>query len=361
MTNDPLQPEPFPTTAPRPESDAQDVTGVPGSVSRTGDAHQNPSDLAGWPAPADVDRAVAAWAPIQAPRDRIWLHVVLFLATLLTATLVGTDHYTSFLLDFRAHRITLPLTQWIVGGLWYSLTVLAILGCHEMGHYLACRKYGVNASLPYFIPAPLTLIGTFGAFIKIRQPIATKRQLFDIGIAGPLAGFVVALPALIIGIGLSHVARVPPNMEGLELGEPLLFKLVSWAWWGAIPEGYSLNLHPMALAAWFGLLATMLNLFPAGQFDGGHISYAVFGRRSRLITLATMAAAVSLTFVSLSWVVWAMLMAVMLFTFGPNHPPTLDEAIPLDRGRRWLAVLALVILVLCFTPAPIQPLDLIRR
>ena len=271
------------------------------------------------------------------------------------------DHYLGFLLDFHVRRIALSLPTWIGGGLWYSVSVLAILGCHEMGHYLACRRYGVNASLPYFIPAPYTLIGTFGAFIRIRQPIGTKRQLFDIGIAGPLAGFAVALPALIIGIGLSHVARVPPNMEGLELGEPLLFKLVSWAWWGAIPDGYSLNLHPMALAAWFGLLATMLNLFPAGQFDGGHISYAVFGRRSRVITLATLACAIALTFVSLSWVVWTVLMAAMLFAFGPNHPPTLDEADPLDPGRRWLAVLALAIFVLCFTPAPIQPLDLIRR
>jgi membrane-associated protease RseP (regulator of RpoE activity) len=117
----------------------------------------------------------------------------------------------------------------------------------------------------------------------------------------------------------------------------------------------------MALAAWFGLLATLLNLLPAGQLDGGHIAYAVFGRRSRQITLATLAGAVALTFVSLSWLVWTVLMAAMLFAFGPNHPPTLDEHVPLDPARRWLAVAALVIFVLCFTPAPIQPLDLIRR
>ena len=314
----------------------------------------------GWTPAREYEPAVTV-SPVGRKRDRVWLHLLLLLATLVTATLVGLDHYRGFLLDFRVRPISLPWPRALGGGLWYSLSVLAILGAHEMGHYLACRRYGVDASLPYFIPAPGTLIGTFGAFIKIREPIGTKRELFDIGIAGPLAGFAVAVPALVLGIGLSHVARVPPNMEGLELGEPLLFQLVSWLWWGPIPEGYSLNLHPMALAAWFGLLATLLNLLPAGQLDGGHIAYAVFGRRSRQITLATLAGAVALTFVSLSWLVWTVLMAAMLFAFGPNHPPTLDEHVPLDPARRWLAVAALVIFVLCFTPAPIQPLDLIRR
>jgi membrane-associated protease RseP (regulator of RpoE activity) len=287
--------------------------------------------------------------------------VLLLLGTLLAATYVGGWHYGGFLQDFRPRRIFLTPWQFWTRGLWYSATVLFILGAHEMGHYLACRRYRIDASLPFFLPAPGTLIGTFGAFIRIRQPIWSKRVLFDIGIAGPIAGFVVAVPALIIGLGLSRVARVPPNFVGLELGEPLLFRMVSWMLWGAVPEGYSLNLHPMALAAWFGLLATLLNLFPIGQLDGGHISYAVFGRRSRVITLGTLAAAIVLTFVSMSWFVWTILMAVMLFAFGPNHPPTLDEGVPLDPARRWLAVAALAIFVLCFTPAPIQPLDLIQR
>jgi len=299
--------------------------------------------------------------PVRRRRDRIWLHVLLLLATFATATYVGMEHYGGFLRDFRVRRLVLPWATWLAGGLWYSITVLAILGAHEMGHYLACRRYGVDASLPFFLPAPGTLIGTFGAFIKIRQPIRTKRELFDVGVAGPLAGFAVAVPALVIGLGLSRVARVPPNFVGLELGEPLVFQLVARVLWGAIPEGYSLNLHPMALAAWFGLLATLLNLFPIGQLDGGHIAYAVFGRRSRVITLGTLALAVALTFVSLSWLVWTILLMVMLFSFGPNHPPTLDEHVPLDPARRWLALAALAIFVLCFTPAPIQPLDLIRR
>src|SRR5438270_12993162 len=145
-------------------------------------------------------------------------------------------------------------------------------------------------------------------------------MLFDIGIAGPIAGFVVAVPALFIGIAMSHVARVPPNFIGLELGEPLLFKGASWLLWGAPPAGYSLNLHPIAFAAWFGLLATALNLFPIGQLDGGHITYAVLGRRSMYVTLTGVAIVIGLTTVTSSWVVFALLMVAMLVFFGPRHP-----------------------------------------
>jgi Zn-dependent protease len=360
LTHEPYPPG-FPSTDPHGVTgEPTPVAGALGSVSRTDTGDQTPPADSGWQPWGDDQRAVVL-RPVGRKKDRIWLHVLLLVLTLVTATSVGVDHYAGFLLDFRVRPLRLTWLQALTGALWYSLSVMAILGAHEMGHYLACRRYRVDATLPYFIPAPGTLIGTFGAFIRIRQPIYSKRQLFDIGIAGPLAGFVVALPALVIGLGLSHVARVPPNMQGLELGEPVLFKAVSWLWWGPIPEGYSLNLHPMALAAWFGLLATLLNLFPALQLDGGHISYAVFGRRSRYVTFATLAAAVVLTFVSLSWLVWTILIAGMLAVFGPDHPPTLDEGIPLDPNRRLLAVAALVILVLCFTPAPIQPLDLIRR
>jgi membrane-associated protease RseP (regulator of RpoE activity) len=239
--------------------------------------------------------------------------------------------------------------------------VLLILGSHELGHYLACRYYQVDASLPFFIPMPGVLTGTLGAFIRIREPIPTKRMLFDIGIAGPLAGFVFALPALFIGIALSPVVRVPENLVGFHLGEPLLFRIAAWLTWGSIADGYSLNLHPMALAAWFGLLATALNLFPIGQLDGGHISYAVLGRRSTTVTLASICVAIALTFFSMSWLVWTFLLVAMTLVMGPRHPRTIDEDIPLDRTRIWLAVLALVVFVLCFTPSPIEPTELLGR
>src|SRR6185295_13944371 len=136
---------------------------------------------------------------------------------------------------------------------------------------------------------------------------------------------VVAVPVLLVGIGLSHVVRIPPNFSGMELGEPLLFKLVTWLWWGTPAQGYSVNLHPMAFAAWFGLLATALNLFPIGQLDGGHISYAVLGRWSTAVTMGMVACLIGLTFVSASWVVWTFLVIAMLVVFGPRHPRTIDE------------------------------------
>jgi membrane-associated protease RseP (regulator of RpoE activity) len=290
-----------------------------------------------------------------------WRHIVLFLLTVVTTTVVaGANHFAGFVSDFGNRSMNLSGTALILNGLWYSVSILAILGAHEFGHYFACRYYGVDASLPYFLPAPLPLTGTLGAFIRIRQIIPTKRELFDIGIAGPIAGFIVAVPVLLVGMGLSRITPVPPGTRGLvELGEPLLFKAIAWLYWGTPPDGYSINMHPMAFAAWFGLLATALNLFPIGQLDGGHISYAVLGRRSTLVTLGTVCVLIGLTFVSTSWLVWTGLTVVMLLTFGPRHPRTIDEDVPLDRPRLWLALFALVMFVLCFTPAPIEPLDLV--
>jgi membrane-associated protease RseP (regulator of RpoE activity) len=304
------------------------------------------------------------WQPQPKFQDRVWLHALLLLLTVATTTLAGAEHYVAFLSDFVDRAINLPFATLLVHGLWYSSAILAILGCHEMGHYFACRYYDVDASLPFFLPIPITITGTLGAFIRIREPIPQKRMLFDIGIAGPIAGFLVAVPLLFIGIAMSHVVRLPDVMPpgSAELGEPLLFQFVEKLFWGRIPTGYSLNLHPMAFAAWFGLLATALNLFPIGQLDGGHISYAVLGRRwSSNVTLLAIAAAVGLAYFYISWRFWAGLMIVMLYAFGRHHPRVFDEEMPLDRTRLVLAGFALVMFVLCFTPAPIQPSDLIGR
>jgi len=210
---------------------------------------------------------------------------------------------------------------------------------------------------------PFLLTGTLGAFIRIRAPIPGKRALFDIGIAGPIAGFLVAVPVLLIGMHLSNVVQVPKNFSGevFELGEPLLFKAAEWLTFGHIPDGYSVNMHPMAFAAWFGMLATALNLFPIGQLDGGHISYAVLGRRSTTVTLMMVVCLIGLTFVSSSWIVWTVLTVGMLLVFGPRHPRTIDEEVPLDSTRLWLAAFALLMFILCFTPAPIQPSALVGR
>jgi membrane-associated protease RseP (regulator of RpoE activity) len=314
----------------------------------------------------DSDALVApefTWSPRRKFQDRLWVHALLLLMTAVTTTIAGANHYGGFISDFTENFPAISLTALLLHGLWYSGTILAILGCHELGHYVACRYYDVDASRPFFLPMPFLFTGTLGAFIRIREPIPSKRMLFDIGIAGPIAGFLIAVPALFIGLRLSHVValplRLPPGT--MDLGEPLLFKLASRLIWGAQPDGVSLNLHPMAFAAWFGLLATALNLFPIGQLDGGHISYAVLGHRSTYVTVAMIGVALGLARFSSSWIVWTGLMVVMLVTFGWRHPRTPDEHVPLNRTRVALALVALAMFIVCFTSAPIQPADLIRR
>jgi membrane-associated protease RseP (regulator of RpoE activity) len=301
--------------------------------------------------------------PYRVRREPVWRYVFLFALTVLSTTQAGGLHYASFTTAFSEQIPRFPLTTLLLHGLWYSLSILAILGCHELGHYFACLYYRVDASRPYFLPMPFLLTGTLGAFIRIRAPIPGKRALFDIGIAGPIAGFLVAVPVLLIGMHMSNVVKVPADFRGevFELGEPLLFKAAEWLTFGSIPDGYSVNMHPMAFAAWFGMLATALNLFPIGQLDGGHISYAVFGRRSTAVTMIMVPCLIGLSFVSTSWVVWTVLTVGMLLLFGPRHPRVVDEEIPLDRSRLWLAAFALLMFVLCFTPAPIQPAALVGR
>ncbi|MGH9384188.1 MAG: site-2 protease family protein [Vicinamibacterales bacterium] len=326
-----------------------------------------PSPSGPWPPLPAPDEVPPALIPVEPRRERLGFHLGLLGLTLISTTVVGGYHYVGYTADFTSltdlpdggrefFGSLLSSPSFYLHGLWYSLTVLAILGCHEMGHYVACLRYGVDVSLPYFLPAPLPLTGTLGAFIRIRSRIPTKVALFDIGIAGPIAGFLVAVPALFLGLSLSRMVKLPEDpSELMELGEPLLFRFASWIVWGEVPEGYSINMHPMAFAAWFGLLATALNLFPVGQLDGGHLAYAVLGRRSTTVTLLMVVVAIGLTFVSSSWIAWTVLLIVMLVTIGPRHPRTLDDEIPLDRSRLVLAAIAMVMLVICFTPAPIEP------
>jgi membrane-associated protease RseP (regulator of RpoE activity) len=295
-----------------------------------------------------------AWHPPRKFQDRIWVHVLLLVLTLASTTFAGYFNYLSFASGLGTGDVELSLLGSLTCGLWNSLTILAILGCHELGHYFACRYYDVDASLPYFLPFP-SFSGTLGAFIRIREPIPSKRMLFDIGIAGPIAGFLVAVPALFFGVAMSRIIPMPTGPGIRELGEPLLFKVATWTIWGHVPNGYTVNMHPVAFAAWFGLLATALNLFPIGQLDGGHIAYAVLGRKSSYITLAAVPLGAALIMLSWSWVVWLGAIAVMLLMFGPHHPRTFDEAVPLDRARMRLALFALLMFALCFTPAPIGP------
>jgi hypothetical protein len=295
-------------------------------------------------------------------QSRTGLHLLLFVVTLLTTTLVGALHYYSFASEFGAVSIPVDLGL-LLNGLWYSATLLAILGAHEFGHYYYCRRYDIDATLPYFIPAPIPLTGTLGAVIKIREAFPTRTVLFDIGVAGPIAGFVVLVPALFYGLSLSNLQPAPVDVEGmLFLGEPLLFHWAVGLVFGEIPDGQALNIHPVVFAAWFGMLATAINLLPFGQLDGGHITYATVGRLATPISLATVLIAVLMNFVfSTSWAFMTFMMLLMLVFFGARHPRVIYEYEPLGPGRHTIAVVALVILILCFTPAPIEFHDLVRN
>ena len=241
-------------------------------------------------------------------------------------------------------------------GLGVSLPLLLILFCHEMGHYLACRRYGLPTTLPYFLPAPVGL-GTFGAFIRIRAPIANKKQLFDVGVSGPFAGFAALLPFLAYGLAHSRPAYLPVAESAEETlaviflpGQNLAMKLGGSFFHGNLPSGYVLDLHPFALAAWFGLLATAINLIPLGQLDGGHILYAVLGRGQRRLAIPLWIALGIAALFWRGWLIWCVLVLIL----GLRHPPVRDESIPLDRERALLALIALAILILAFTPVPIE-------
>jgi membrane-associated protease RseP (regulator of RpoE activity) len=291
--------------------------------------------------------------PRAHPQHRYWLHALLLLATLLTTTVVGSGLAQSFATgrpfdyDLEGYRTMWHDPAYLLSGLPFSVTLLGILLAHEMGHYLAARYYGVDATLPFFIPIP-SVIGTCGAFIRIRSAIVSKRILFDIGIGGPLAGFAVLILPLIAGVSLSKVHPGIASQGDLVFGTPLILRFFEWAILGAAPA--NVFLHPVARAAWVGLLATALNLLPIGQLDGGHILYAFLGERTRVLSRIFVGVLVLMGFFfAWSWFFWAGL----LFFFGLRHPVIIDPA-PVSRVRRWLGLAALIILVLSFTPIPIR-------
>lgn len=295
------------------------------------------------------------------------IHIILFLLTVATTFITG--------LSFGGD---------ILSAVSFSVALLFILGSHEMGHYYYGKKYGVDITPPYFIPAPpiISPIGTFGAFIKIKSPISTKRALFDIGIAGPLAGIVATIPVLIIGIKLSSIVEVSQQLEeggGLVLGTPIIMSIFSYLFYGPIPEGYDLFVHPVAFAGWVGLFVTALNLIPSGQLDGGHITYSLFSKKyHRYISLIMIGLLIifglgtellleigndllgtGFTWFTSAvpvfegwpgWILWAVLLTLM----GTRHPPTMYEETDLNWKRKLLSVLSLLIFIGCFTPLPIQ-------
>jgi membrane-associated protease RseP (regulator of RpoE activity) len=311
--------------------------------------------------PALRAQSDALRASFTFPRDEIstarWaLHWTLLALTLLTTTIVGVvlaqafqtnralelDQYLNVFGTLEAHPLLL------LDGLAFSITLMTILLAHELGHYFACRYYGIDASLPYFLPFP-SPIGTLGAFIRIRSPIYTRQALFDIGIAGPLAGFVVLVPALVIGIASSKIVPGIAERGDLTFGVPAIQRAVELLWFHGVRSA-NISLHPVARAAWVGMLATALNLLPIGQLDGGHILYAFTARWHKLLSRIFVVALLPLGyFFWPSWFVWA----ALLFFFALRHPAIFD-ATPLDKNRVTLGIVALAIFLLTFTLAPLR-------
>ena len=298
-----------------------------------------------------------AWA-LPPPRRKFQhnyrKHLVYFGLTFITTTWVWSFGFMWAMLGSNVNPLAAFTLQAFLEGLWYSIPLLTILSAHEFGHYFACRYYNVDATLPFYLPAPLPPAGTFGAVIKIREPFPSKQALFDIGVAGPIAGFVVLLPFLFVGLKLSTVGTVPPEGGTLYFGEPLLWKILERVYFGRLEDGVDVFLHPMGLAAWWGMLATAINLLPFGQLDGGHIMYAAIGRRAGPLSVVTLATVVLLTLQSSSWFLMALIMVVVSLTIGFRHPRVIDEHVPLDQGRIWVTVLAFVIFALCFMPVPLS-------
>lgn len=302
------------------------------------------------------------------------LHVTLFLLTLFTTTMAGAQVSPAFralaVEDLSYNALLRPSI--LVHGLPFSLSLLLILGIHEMGHYMASRAWRVRATFPYFIPFPVFFIGTLGAVIRIRSRIPNRKALIDIGASGPIAGFIVAVTALSYGLAHAEVVSLT-DFEGegaLVFGDSLLTWWLQEAIVGPLPTGHDIILHPVGFAGWLGLFVTVLNLLPVGQFDGGHIVFSVLGRWHEFVSRATMillivfwGAAPDYAWIDApdpfrawidsrwhGWLVWAVLALVL----GRRHPPPVDSHTTLDGYRKAIGFVSLIIFIFCFIPRPIR-------
>ncbi len=271
------------------------------------------------------------------------IHVLLFILTFLTTLFAGCLQVgvVPWLNPEKIHQ-----------GLPFSLTLLFILMTHELSHYYFSRRHGVSATLPYFIPAP-SLIGTFGAVIRMKPPIPDRRALIDIGASGPIGGFIVAIIAVIIGLNFSPVMPlegIPAHDFDLALGESLLFAFLSKLVLNIEPDKYALLLHPIAFAGWVGLFITSLNLLPIGQLDGGHIMYACFGEKHTMVSKGMIPVLLLMSYFYMPWIV----LAILMFFIGYRHPPVVYPLIELDRKRKIIGWVSLCIFILTFTPEPIK-------
>lgn len=269
------------------------------------------------------------------------ISLILFILTLFSTLFVGSMWY-------GANPLKNPLD--ILKGYPFAFSIMFIIGLHEMAHFIASKKHRVKATYPFFIPFP-NIIGTLGAVISIRSPIPSRKALVDIGIAGPIGSFIASIPFAIIGIlksKLVSISDIPSG--GLVFGDSIIFKILTFIIKGDIPEGYDLLIHPLGFAGWVGFFITGINLLPGGQLDGGHIAYGLFKEKHRLITIILAISLFLLGFIWRGWWIWALL----IFFTGLRHQPPLNSITPLDKKRKILCFIALIILVLTFIPVPIK-------
>ncbi|MCD6512846.1 MAG: site-2 protease family protein [Thermoplasmata archaeon] len=281
----------------------------------------------------------------------LWVNISLLILTVITTTLSGSILFltSSNLWDmFRPENI-------FNGLIFFSIPLMAILGIHEMGHYFAAKKHGVASSLPFFIPIPpnpFLPLGTMGAVISMREPIPDRKSLLDIGISGPIAGFIVSIPVLIIGLAMSQVVNISTIPENTPvLGDNLMMLILSSLMFH-LDKAHTIMLHPTAFAGWVGMLVTAINLLPAGQLDGGHVARAVLKEKHRYASMAAIAGLAALSFFGNGG--WLFMLLIIVFFIGPEHPPALNELTSLDMKRKLLAIAGLIIFILCFTPQPIS-------
>ena len=302
---------------------------------------------------------VTSQLAVRSEPQRPLLHLVLFLITFGTTTLAGALQKGVYPVTSISALVDgiLATPGALAQGLPFSVPLMLILLFHEMGHYLFAWKHGVRATLPYFLPAPpfpLLPIGTFGAFIRMKSVPVNRRTLFDVGAAGPWGGVIIAIPAVIIGLALSEVRPLNPFEGGLFLGDSFLFSLLTRLVLGVSGDSVNIELHPIALAGWFGLFVTFLNLLPVGQLDGGHVTYALFGRFHRWISRGFLAFIFFLGFQG--WVGWFFWVALLAF-LGVDHPPTRDLFSALDLRRKLYAWSTVALFVLTFMPAPLMIME----
>jgi len=292
--------------------------------------------------------------PVRPPRRRrVKLPLVLFLATCLSTWFVGASEYVIGLTP--RYGLLAGIVYGLLEGLKYAVPVMTILVCHEMGHFLQARRYGVYASFPYFIPMPLSPIGTFGAVIAMDARVGGRRALFDIGITGPLAGLVPSLLCCMLGLQWSKWVPFRPSPDEIYYGTPLLFDWLITYFKGPTPPGFVLDVHPVAFAGWVGLLITSINLFPIGQLDGGHVLYALLRRRAHLVATALLFGAMGAVIYYHLWG-WS-LMLLLVALIGPAHPPTANDYESLGFRRIVLGWLTLAFIPIGFTPVPFKMLN----